>query len=76
MEPVYLRALELGDLDRTYKWHNDPELYKKLVGSFHYFSRATEEEWLQKKQVYSPQEVDLAICLTDNSRHIGQYLSQ
>jgi len=73
MEPVYLRALELDDLDRTYKWHNDPELYKRLVGSFHYVSHATEEEWLRKKQAYSPQEVNLAFCLTENSQHIGNF---
>jgi len=73
MEPVYLRALELDDLERTYKWHNDPELYKTLVGPFHYVSRATEEEWLRKKQAYSPQEVNLAICVTENSQHIGNF---
>ena len=71
LEPVFLRALELDDLDRTYKWHNDPELYKMLVGPFHYVSRATEEEWLRNKQTYSSQEVNLAICLTENSQHIG-----
>jgi RimJ/RimL family protein N-acetyltransferase len=71
MEPVYLRALELDDLDRTYKWHNDQELYRTLGGIFRYVSRATEEEWLRKKQAYDPQEVNLAICLTDNSQHIG-----
>jgi RimJ/RimL family protein N-acetyltransferase len=73
MEPVYLRALEMDDLERTYKWHNDPELYKYLPGPFHYVSRATEEEWLRKKQAYSPQEVNLAICLTENHQHIGNF---
>jgi len=70
MEPVYLRALELDDLDRTYKWHNDQELYK-TIGTFHYVSRATDEEWLRKKQAYSNEEVNLAICVTANSEHIG-----
>jgi RimJ/RimL family protein N-acetyltransferase len=70
MEPVYLRALELDDLDRTYRWHNDPELYK-AIGVFHYVSRATDEEWLRKKLAFSNEEVNLAICLRDNSQHIG-----
>ncbi len=70
MEPVYLRALELDDLDRTYKWHNDPELYR-TIGAFHYVSRATDEEWLRRKQAWSVEEVNLAICLTSDSQHIG-----
>jgi RimJ/RimL family protein N-acetyltransferase len=71
MEPVYLRALELDDLDRTHKWHNDQDLYKTLVGRFQYVSQVTEENWLRKKQVFSPDEINLAICLKDSSRHIG-----
>jgi RimJ/RimL family protein N-acetyltransferase len=73
MEPVYLRALELSDLERTYKWHNDPELYRTLGGVFHYVSRTTEEEWLRRMAAFSPQEVNLAICLTENSQHIGNF---
>jgi RimJ/RimL family protein N-acetyltransferase len=68
MESVYLRALELDDLDRTYKWHNDRELYK-TIGVFHPVSRATDQEWLHKKQAYSNDEVNLAICVTTNSEH-------
>jgi len=71
MEAIYLRSLELNDLERTYKWHNDPELYSTLGGPFSYVSHATEEEWLRKKQTFSPREVNLAICLTENSQHIG-----
>lgn len=70
MEPVYLRALELDDLDRTYRWHNDQELYE-TIGTFHYVSRATDEEWLRRKQSWSTEEVNLAICLTRSSDHIG-----
>jgi diamine N-acetyltransferase len=70
MESVYLRALEIDDLDRTHKWHNDRELYR-TIGAFHYVSRATDEEWLRKKQAFSTDEVNLAICLTSSSQHIG-----
>ena len=68
---MYLRSLELGDLDRTMKWHNDPELYRSLVGTFRYVSRVAEEAWLTKKAAWSSEEVNLSICLTSNSRHIG-----
>ena len=71
MELVYLRAFELGDLERTQKWHNDPALYETVVGAFRYVSRAAEEEWLRQKQAYSNQEVNLAICLKADSTHVG-----
>ena len=41
------------------------------MGVFHYASRASDEEWLRKKQMFSDEEVNLAICLTENSQHIG-----
>jgi diamine N-acetyltransferase len=71
MEPVYLRALEIGDLERTYKWHNDQQMYRVMGGVFHYVSRTSEEVWLREKQAYSPKEMSLAICLTEDSQHIG-----
>jgi RimJ/RimL family protein N-acetyltransferase len=71
MASVYLRALEISDLERTHRWHNDFELYKTLIGSFHYVSRETEEEWLRKKQTFSPNEINLAICRMEDHQHIG-----
>jgi RimJ/RimL family protein N-acetyltransferase len=77
MESVYLRSLEFGDLERTYQWHNDPSIYQTMLGSFHYVSHSTEEEWLRTKQAYSAQEINLAICLSGSSQHIGNiYLRQ
>lgn len=69
--PVYLRSLELDDMDRIHKWHNNPALYQTLTGTFRYVSRVAEEEWLRKKLAFSTQEVNLSICLTANSQHIG-----
>jgi RimJ/RimL family protein N-acetyltransferase len=68
---IYLRALELDDLDRTHRWHNDPALYGTIVGAFRYVSRAAEREWLERKQAFSDQEINLAICLAADSSHIG-----
>jgi RimJ/RimL family protein N-acetyltransferase len=76
VESIYLRALELDDLERTHKWHNDPALYEMLIGTFRYVSRVAEEEWLRRKVAYSTQEVNLAICLTSNSQHIGNFYLQ
>ena len=71
MEPVYLRALEVEDLERTHKWHTDPSLYKTLASNFHFVSRSAEETWLKQKCAFSKNEINLAICLKDTSDHIG-----
>jgi len=71
MEDVYLRALEPSDLDRTWKWHNDQELYATLVRPFRYASRAAEEEWIRCKAAYSQTEIQLAIGLKQGDQHIG-----
>jgi hypothetical protein len=63
MKSIFLRSLELDDLDRTCKWHNDPELYNTLAGVFRYVSRATEEEWFRKKQALSQEKANLDKCL-------------
>jgi len=68
---VYLRALELGDLERTYKWHSDPDLYKTIGGTFRFSSRHSEEDWLRKKAAFSNNELNLAICLVETGEHIG-----
>jgi RimJ/RimL family protein N-acetyltransferase len=70
-EPVFLRALDGGDLDRTHRWHNDQELYRSLVGGFRFVSRSAEEQWLRGKSSYSTGEVNLAICRADSREHIG-----
>ena len=71
MEPVYLRALEVGDLDRTYQWRNDRALPRTLENGTRYVSRGAEEAWLREKQISSPVEVNLAVCLKDSLEHIG-----
>jgi RimJ/RimL family protein N-acetyltransferase len=61
----------MDDLERAHRWHSDPDLYEKLVGPFRHVSQAAEEEWLRRKVAYTQQEVNLAICLAADSRHIG-----
>ena len=71
MGSIYLRSLEVQDISKTHKWHNDPEIYQFMIGSFRYVSLDTEQEWLRNKATYSPTEVNLAICLVHGSEHIG-----
>jgi RimJ/RimL family protein N-acetyltransferase len=70
-DPVFLRALEVTDLERLHRWHNDRELYQKLVDGFRFVSQTAESEWLQQRVKYSIHEVTLAICLTGSGEHIG-----
>lgn len=69
--PIYLRALELSDLDQVLRWHNDAALYESLGGTFRPVSRLSEEEWLRRRVAYSENEINLAICTVENEQHIG-----
>jgi RimJ/RimL family protein N-acetyltransferase len=71
MEPVYLRALDVNDLDCSYQWRNDRKSRGTMRNPFRYISHGAEEAWLSEKQIASPVEVNLAICLKANSQHIG-----
>jgi hypothetical protein len=33
-DDVYLRALEISDLEQCHRWHNDMALYETLGGTF------------------------------------------
>lgn len=68
---VFLRVLEPDDLERVYKWHNDQTLYRDLVGTHHFVSRATVAKWLDQKGAFSNSEMNFAICLRSSSLHIG-----
>ena len=70
-EPVCLRPLEMGDLDRCHEWHNCSELYRFLGSPFRHVSRTAAEAWLESKIAWHPNEINLAICLTDSQQHIG-----
>ena len=70
-EPVYLRALEQRDIEKTYKWHNSPELYRTIVGPYFFVSREAERLWLDKQCKYSDKEINLAICEVESDEHIG-----
>jgi RimJ/RimL family protein N-acetyltransferase len=70
-EPVYLRALEASDLEQCHKWHNDGDLYKMLVGPFRLVSKQAEQAWLDRKTAFSPNELNLAICVKGSEEHVG-----
>ena len=71
VSPIYLRALELSDLERTHRWHNNQEMYALMGSTFRFVSPATEEAWLRSLDTTSVHEVNLAICVRETSEHIG-----
>ena len=69
--PLYLRAFEIDDLETIYRWHNDPDLYSTLLGTYRPVNRSNVEEWLHKRMEYSSNEENYAVCLKSTSQHIG-----
>jgi len=66
---LYLRPLDVEDMERCLRWINDPEISRNLGHRFP-VGRAGERAWLEGH--YKDQrEVPLAIVLKDGDRHIG-----
>ena len=68
-ERLYLRPLDLDDLDRCLVWINDPVVASQ-IGRHRPMSRTMEREWLSG-QYRSASDISLAVILTDGDRHIG-----
>ncbi len=68
-ERIYLRPLDVDDLDRCLRWINDPEILSTL-GRREPMGRAAEKEWLEG-QYKSDRHMNLAIVVADGDRHIG-----
>ncbi|HZZ81725.1 MAG TPA: GNAT family protein [Gemmataceae bacterium] len=69
--PIFFRPLEMGDVDRIHAWHNDVSLFESLIGTHRPVGRAGIEEWLRKRQLYSHDEINLALCVSSDGKHIG-----
>jgi len=69
-ERIYLRPLELEDVERCMKWINDPEVNHFLVSGRFPINQLREEEWL-RNHYKSDKDVIFAICLKEKDRHIG-----
>jgi RimJ/RimL family protein N-acetyltransferase len=67
---VILRALEPSDLDRCYRWMNDPNIVRTLKGRypmpFH-----EEAEWLEDAVTDSDDERHFAIETREDRQHVG-----
>lgn len=66
---LYLRPLDLDDLERCMRWINDPEILK-FLGRRLPMGRDQEKEWISS-QYKDDKEIQLAIVLNEDDRHIG-----
>ena len=66
---VYLRGLEQGDLERTHRWVNDPEIVD-AVGVRAPISLEQQRQWYENL-CRDRSKVVLAICLKEGDAHIG-----
>ena len=68
---IYLRALELSDVELLVKWRNDEVVTSPLGGNSFYVSSIREIEWIKSAALNDKQNLRLAICLKENCMHIG-----
>ena len=68
-ERIYLRPLEMRDLDLCLRWVNDPAITATLTMRFP-MSRGQEESWLLS-HYKDRSDLPLAIVIKDGDKHIG-----
>ena len=68
---VYLRSLELSDVELLVKWRNDSDVTSTLGGNTFYVSKLRETEWIRNAILNDKNDLRLAICLTENDKYIG-----
>lgn len=70
-EVVFLRPLELEDLPRIHRWHNDERLYRYFSKTHRFVSMTVVEQWLRANMAYSNEAISFAICTSEDQTHIG-----
>ncbi|WP_432709905.1 GNAT family N-acetyltransferase [Pedobacter sp.] len=68
---IYLRPLVVNDASTTYKWRNNPEVWKYTLFSPNVtITMEKEKAWLEDI-LQRPDQKRFAICLTHTEKHIG-----
>lgn len=68
---IYLRKLKITDSEVSWKWRNNPEVWKLTGRKWNnYVSQEIEKDWI-KKVISESNSVRLAICLSENDEYIG-----
>lgn len=66
---IYLRKLEETDLDRTWKWINDPDIYL-TIGIRIPVAKTAQKRWFNELDA-SSSKIVFAICLKEEDKHVG-----
>jgi len=66
---LYIRRLEKTDLDRTWRWLNQPEIFQR-IGVLAPISKSRQEAWFEQMDKQNDKFV-FAICLSQGDEHIG-----
>jgi UDP-4-amino-4,6-dideoxy-N-acetyl-beta-L-altrosamine N-acetyltransferase len=66
---IYLRKLEEADLDRTWHWINQPDIYTAM-GTLVPISKTAQKRWFEELDS-SNAKIVFAICLHDGDQHVG-----
>jgi diamine N-acetyltransferase len=66
---IYLRKLEESDLERTWKWMNDPEIFF-AIGVDVPISKTAQKQWFNELD-QSNSKIVFAICLHEEDTHVG-----
>ena len=67
---VYLRAFEVEDHIKIYKWRQDKEISRSFGGVPLFSSSENEKQWVESK-IFDKQNVSCAICLKKTNEFIG-----
>jgi RimJ/RimL family protein N-acetyltransferase len=66
---IYLRKLEESDLDRTWHWVNQPDIYS-AIGILAPITMTAQRRWFEEIDS-SDSKIVFAICLHDGDQHVG-----
>jgi len=66
---VYLRKLEESDLERTWKWVNDPDIFF-AIGVHAPITKTAQKRWFDELD-RSNSKIVFAICLHEGNKHVG-----
>lgn len=66
---IYLRKLEVSDLDRTWVWINTPEIFM-IMGVNSPISKTAQRRWFDQLDV-ATDKIVFAVCMNDDDTHIG-----
>lgn len=70
-EKIFLRALELNDLDLIHKWQTDDNINKLTGGNKFFISKERVKRWIEDKIHNDTKQIYCAICECQSGNMIG-----